>query len=151
MAEDFIRFTGVEKFERDLHKLADEFELKIDQVIRKIGLDLFAGITKRTPVDTGYARANWLITTNSIRTDVLTRTEFPPGTNNRARAIAINKAMRHEVKPDKDRTSMFITNSVPYIIYLEQGRTHQINKGFMVQRTIADVQNSIDEEIKDLL
>ena len=61
--------------------------------------------------------------------------------------------MVKSVKPDNNRVRLFITNSLPYIIFLEQGRTKQLNndKGFMVQRTLATVTKDLDKEIKKLL
>ena len=142
-----MRFTNLDQFEKTLDRIAKEVHSSADVILRKIGFQVFAGVTKRTPVDTGYARANWLISTNTVDTTVLSKGDFPAGSKNLAAAKSINKEMRASVRPDKGRTSLFITNSVPYAIYLEQGWSKQMDKGYMVQRTLADVTANLEAEL----
>ena len=150
---DILRFTNLEGFDKSLNRLANTVNVMPDVLLRNVGFKLFAGITQRTPVDTGYARANWLISTNKIDTKQFNQSGFPAGKDNSAKAEAINAKMVKSVKPDNNRVRLFITNSLPYIIFLEQGRTKQLNndKGFMVQRTLATVTKDLDKEIKKLL
>lgn len=149
---EFIRFTNIKAFEADLEAFADKIDVRLDQVIAKIAFDLFSGFSLRTPVDTGYARANWLISFGNIDQKTL-----KPGSIT-SEAAAVSRNNRQLAKLGKGGNkrfsdSVFITNSVPYIIYLEQGRTNQINreKGFMVQRTIAEVTENLQTEINKLL
>lgn len=152
MADNRIRFTNVEAFERDLEKLSKLIPLTMDEILRKIGFDFYAGVTFRTPVDTGYARSNWNISTNKIDTSIENETSFPDGKDNSAKAESINKQKISAVQPDKFRTGLYITNSLPYIVYLEQGRTKQLGKGkgFMVQRTLAQLTTNVSKEVKEL-
>lgn len=148
MAQSFIRFTGLPQFEKDLATLAQRLDLSLADIIDQVGFGIFAGVTERTPVDTGYARANWLISTRSINNKVISKAGYPAGKDNSAKAEARNAKMLSSVNPDPKRSQMFITNSVPYIVFLEQGKTLQMDKGYMVQRTLATVAKNIADEVE---
>ena len=45
-------------FAGDLKKFAQSTNLEIETVVRKVAFDIYKGITQKTPVDTGRAKAN---------------------------------------------------------------------------------------------
>lgn len=55
-------YNSAKEFSLALTKMTAQLEKNVDQVIRKTALDLYRRIVKRTPHDTGRARANWHIT-----------------------------------------------------------------------------------------
>lgn len=150
MAQDLIRFTNTKQFEKDLETISDLIPITMDEIIRDLGLKFFDGVTKRTPVDTGYARASWLFGTNKINEKKIDKTQFPEDFDNSSKAEALNAVEISNLKPDPGRTGLYITNSVPYIVYLEAGRTHQIDKGHMVQFGLKELQDHVSESAKNL-
>jgi hypothetical protein len=49
------------QFNADLKKFSKLIDVKIETVAKKVALEIFKGVIKRTPVDTGTLRANWAI------------------------------------------------------------------------------------------
>ena len=53
---------SVRQFNLDLAKFSKKTQLNLDIVARKVGFEIWNGVTKKTPVDTGRARASWNLT-----------------------------------------------------------------------------------------
>ena len=66
-----IRVRNIKQFETDLGRFAKKINVTAEAAATKVTLDLFKMVVIRTPVDTGYARANWTINPNSPNNDVL--------------------------------------------------------------------------------
>ena len=114
-----------------------------EKLIRKIVLDVVANLLRSpgaggTPVDTGWARANWIPAIGSPSS----RAAPPPGDNTQTRgaasilggqqqaavaAIAIGYKLR--------MGKVTIANNVPYILSLNAGTSKQAPKNF-VQRAV---------------
>lgn len=108
-----------------------------NKVIRKVAFDMSNGIIQKTPVKTGRARMNWALgigTPNTQTTD-----SVDPGGSAAANLILSGLA-------DYDYESgnpIFITNSLPYIVPLENGHSTQAPNG-MVKITVAEFQNYVE-------
>ena len=89
-----------------------------------LGIQVFKGIVLKTPVDTGRARANWMISEGSPQVATVLGTQAP----------ATPSPMDF-----KGGSRIFITNSLPYIVPLEYGHSKQAPAG-MVRVTLAEVQ-----------
>ena len=50
---------SVRQFNLDLAKFSKKTQLNLDIVARKVGFEIWNGVTKKTPVDTGRLRAAW--------------------------------------------------------------------------------------------
>lgn len=139
-----LRFTNVAEFELQLSKFAKSIDVEVEKVVRKVAFDVFRGVVSRTPVDTGWARASWNI---SFGTADLSVPSKPAGGETAAKAL-------NGVQESKLNTAMakfpvvWITNNLNYIQFLEAGHSKQSGKGFMVQRTMAevfaDLRNTLD-------
>ena len=107
----------------------------IEKVVVKITLDIVANLQEKpskggTPIDTGWARANWIATATVPSTSpVGTRHSVSAGASSRAIAKLIS-TYRLAAGP------IYVSNSVPYIARLNQGSSKQAPAGF-VQRAIA--------------
>lgn len=128
-------------FDRDLTAFAKQLDVSVVTVVKKVGFDLFARIIKRTPVDTGRARASWTIAVNQPD-----RTVAPEGTHPEAivspEAAAASQAagaLTH-LKPYEP---VWISNNLPYIEALEKGHSDQAPAG-MVALSIAETETEID-------
>lgn len=93
--------------------------------IREVTINAHAEISRRTPVDTGYARANWQITIGVPATG-----EVPAGGAPLALAL-------ESYNPERDGAA-FITNNAKYIRRLNAGHSQQAPAGF-VEAAIASV------------
>lgn len=100
-----------------------------ERVIRKITLDLTANLVETTPVDTGWARANWVPSIGFPRvgpaTDSPTVAIVPP------QVIVQQAAMSGIFAYRLGQGSVFVTNNVPYIVELNEGKSAQAPTGFV--------------------
>lgn len=92
----------------DLSKWAKHKEHEIVEVRKTFAFMLYSSIVRKTPVDTGRARANWNVSTGSPDTSTTTQTQ----------KTAQPKKTIPEPKGDE---SIFIANNLPYITTLEYG------------------------------
>ena len=113
-------------FNSDIQRFSKKVDLSLDKVVRKVVFDAFGMVTKKTPVDTGRARANWMVSVRSI--DRTVRLEAT-----RPNAISLKKG--DGVNP------IYITNSLDYIHDLESGTSKQARSG-MVAVTINEIRGS---------
>ena len=103
------------------------------QVIRKLALDITANLKRAsseggTPVDTGWARANWhtSVAVPAMAT-VGSRQNVPRGDLGRAALLTYHSPAQGNV---------YISNVVPYITRLNEGSSKKAPAGF-VQLAIA--------------
>lgn len=127
-------------FEADLDKFSALIDVEFEAVVRRIVLELYDKITRRTPVDTGRARASWMIATGAPGEGV-------PDLRNFTQA---NQTQRGKVaEMVKKRAIMWIYNNQPYIKRLEQGSSQQAPQG-MVARSVAEVEAMVDAMIAEV-
>lgn len=103
-----------------------------NQAVRMLALEALSRIVLRTPVDTGRARGNWQAGAGSPDATVNPVGFDKQGTATIARGAAILQA----AEPDQ---TLYITNSLAYILPLEAGHSGQAPAG-MVGVTIAELQ-----------
>lgn len=125
-------------FVADLEAFARKAGLRTDVVCRKIALDVFGRVIMRTPVDTGRARGAW-------QTTVGTPAEGNRSRRREAGAIADMHRTIREWNPEE--ASIFLSNNLPYIGVLENGRvgkrgSEQAPNG-MVAVTLAEYPNIV--------
>ena len=99
----------------------------LESVFRGTSLSLFSRIIRRTPVDTGRARGNWMAGLNS-----------PSETGGEVGATVARARLGD---------SLFLTNNLPYIHRLEYGSSDQAPQG-MLRITIAEYQQTVRKEAR---
>ena len=110
----------------------------VDQVIKKIVLDIVANLKRApseggTPVDTGWARANWIPNIGSPRSGTAGQR---PDEGGRADTGAQDAGVAEVLTSyTARRGAVHITNNVPYIVFLNAGTSRQAPAGF-VERAI---------------
>lgn len=104
-------------FEGDLDAFAKQVGIDYDIVVKRVALNLFERIVKKTPVDTGRARASWNISIGEPVFAIAPEDGAPPMTEAdiRAKASRMLAASRRLTEP------IWITNNLPYIGVLEFG------------------------------
>lgn len=108
-----------------------------DKITRAATLDLFAGVIKSTPVDTGRARGNWQ---TSVGTPVNGTTER----DDPAGSAAIAEV--ETITPDGAGQQTFMVNNLPYITALEYGHSKQAPAG-MARINVARVRRIVDKAV----
>lgn len=106
----------------------------VDAVVKRIAINAVAYLQEATPVDTGWARANWIL---SIGTPVTAAV----GTRSAVDRSAPSTALRQLLQYRSAMGPVYITNRVPYIIYLNRGWSAQAPSGFVqiaVMRAVMD-------------
>jgi len=115
-------------------------------VIKKLTLDITSNLIEDTPVDTGWARANWvpaiglpyledLAFVGDTRED---RQAEVPGASTRQQQGMAQVATSYKLR----NGSVFISNNVPYIVLLNEGTSAQAPQAFVqtaIQRGIVQV------------
>lgn len=113
-----------------------QLERFTERVITKITLDVTANLTENTPVDTGWARANWVPQIGSPVVEDLSAitptSQAAAGAAGRQQAALASVVAGYRI----ELGSVFISNNVPYISDLNDGTSQQQPAGF-VQRAIA--------------
>lgn len=105
-----------------------------DQIVRKLVLDIVANLTAApseggTPVDTGWARANWV---PGIGTPSTSTVGSPKAVTETAQRGGIARMLGYKAR----QGPVHITNNVPYIMRLNEGWSRQAPSGF-IQAAVA--------------
>ncbi len=110
----------------EVTKVLTSLEKFTGRQITKLGVRIIQFLTLSTPVDTGFARANWFMNGGS-----------PLIRNHNPNEVELAKSLQKE---DIDKTkltytikqgSVFIVNNVPYIGDLNAGSSPQAESGFI--------------------
>lgn len=119
---------NADEFARNLQNLGSVIEQDVfDKVIRKVLMDLLQRIISTTPVDTGRARASWVL---SAGYDDF---QLPPGDYNSKFEKMIPETMSW--LPASSRYVIY--NNLEYIVALENGHSKQRPNGFVAQALAA--------------
>lgn len=108
-----------------------------ERSVRKITLELHGDLVRTTPVDTGWARANWL-----PRVGRPAQNAAGSRDNVGAAGTAAQTGIAQVLSYMLARGLVFVTNNVPYIERLNDGHSRQEPAGF-VQRAIRKAVRSV--------
>jgi hypothetical protein len=108
------------QFKADLNKFAEQLDIDLATVLRRVGLEVFRGVVMLTPVDKGSARASWKIGVDSMPpSSVVNYKRAGSGSGKKAESRAQKQLPKLEkVKPF---SKIIISNNQPYIFKLEYG------------------------------
>lgn len=127
-------------FERDLDRFAESLSVGTETVVKKIALDVFAGVVRKTPVDKGRARASWVIGVERPADSPILPEDTVFSAAEAQRYAQRELAGLSELKPFD---TVFVSNSLPYIEVLEDGSSRQAPNG-MVAVTLREIERDID-------
>lgn len=135
--------NGVKGFKADLNKFSRKVGVDIGLVVKKLAFDIFTGVVKKTPVDTGRARAAWNISAGKPDLSVPDAAQFKgsDGGGKRGPTFIPN------IGTSGIFTKIFITNNLDYIEFLENGSSEQSPNG-MVAVTLAESRSFLRKAIK---
>lgn len=117
-------------------KVVGQLERFTERLIVKITLDVTANLIEATPVDTGWAQANWVARIGAPFEEDLSEVEPSPqaatSAASRQQASLGAVAARYQLQ----QGAVFVSNNVPYITNLNDGSSQKAPRGF-VQMAIA--------------
>lgn len=122
-------------FARRIERLAQDVREGSHDKVVAAAILLDKALVRRTPVDTGRARANWLVGVNRPRREVSDSTSA-------SGAIALATATALASRPGD---SIFVSNNLPYIDVLNEGWSLQAPPGFVedaVRQTLTAVRRT---------
>lgn len=121
------------QFTLQLNKEIADTEEKIEDAIALIALDSLRGVVRKSPVDTGRFRGNWIVSKNAANTTSSQVTD-----KNGGQTITKGSGVIDTFKVDTD-SRIIIQNNLPYANRLENGWSKQAPNG-MVALTVAEMQ-----------
>lgn len=104
----------------------------VESAIASLAVNITAELAEETPVDTGWARANWVPNIGSPFTgnsENLSDEARRAGVG--AQAAAQSAAQAQLISYKLGQGSVFITNNVPYIVPLNEGSSQRAPAGFV--------------------
>lgn len=109
-----------------------------ESVVKKVILDAGANLSRApqeggTPVDTGWARANWIASVGKPVGQPVGDPESGVEQANAAQQAGIGAVLGYKLAFGP----VYLTNNVPYILRLNDGHSQQASSGF-VQRAITE-------------
>jgi hypothetical protein len=126
-----------ESFLRTIHAFSGVAGRRIDFIMRKLGLDAFNQVLRRSPVDTGRFRASWRYTVNTFDDTVAPAPKkgakkvkssikkgAPPSGDQLVTVLAANKTVTR-------KSVIHITNSLVYAQLLDKGSSQQAPNGII--------------------
>ncbi|MGB1066170.1 MAG: HK97 gp10 family phage protein [Paracoccaceae bacterium] len=121
------------QFTLQLNKEIADTEEKIEDAIALIALDSLRGVVRKSPVDTGRFRGNWIVSKNAANTTSSQVTD-----KNGGQTITKGSGVIDTFKMNAD-SRIIIQNNLPYANRLENGWSKQAPNG-MVALTVAEMQ-----------
>lgn len=126
---------------KDLLPIIDAFEDEIKRLMKAASMDFWQKVMISTPVDTGYARYGWFISSHAPSN------YLPPDGQKKYPMPQIQDHM--DIRPYSIHEKLYVTSNVPYIGKLNSGSSTQAPANF-VEMAAAKVQNTIATKAKSI-
>ena len=122
-----IRIKGIQKTILQLGQFEKRLQTAARKVQFSIAKEMFKGIVTRSPVDKGFALASWRMNTGSVLSSTAPRGDYKLRSSRgqisrdaaRSKALSYAKEQLNNVKLRDRLTTIYISNSAPYIGLLE--------------------------------
>ncbi len=123
------------RLEGRLARVIVRLNIGLQRVIEDVGTAIGEELVRATPVDTGFARANWRPSLNAPASVPISQLD-PSGAATIAKIATVSKRW-------KPGDVLFITNNAPYIAALNAGSSPQANAGFVEEATERGTERAI--------
>lgn len=132
-------------FAVDIGKFIARTQIKADVVLRRVALDAFSGVQRRSPVDTGRFRGSWRVGVRGLAdTSVQPAGRDPEGHVAAGTVLALSK-----IKDARFGQTVFLTNNLPYARRLEAGHSRQAPNG-VLGPTFSELRAKLDQVVRFL-
>lgn len=115
----------------DGKRVIDALTRRVERVVRRLGTEVIANLAVATPKDTGWASGNWI---GSIGAPVAAPDGAPgtPGVRGSATLSGASEASAAAIARWRmGQGRIYVTNRVPYVVYLDAGTSAQAPAGFV--------------------
>lgn len=123
-----VKVRNQKAFEISVDKFAKQIGVDVVTVVKKLSFDIFADVVAGTPVDTGRAMNNWNISVGSINPSV-----NDIGGSANTLAAAKRASAPAKLAGIRPFDTVWISNHLPYIGFLEEGSSSQAPNGWVSQ------------------
>lgn len=127
-------------FALDISRFVKKANGNIDVVVRKITFEVFSRVIRKTPVDTGRARGNWIASADRPVLVALDGAKSEQQALADAGSVALKQSAGGVV---------FLANNLPYIQRLENGWSDQAPAG-MVGTTLAEFPGVVSVSVRSV-
>lgn len=127
------------QFSRRISQVADNIARNADRLTRRVALAADQAVVMETPVDTGRAKSNWIVTLGSPSGATINAYSEGEGGSTAAANEAAAQAQAESVISGYDGDAgleIHITNNLPYIEELNQGSSMQAAPGYVEQALV---------------
>ena len=128
--------------DRQVKAIVEDIEKVTSGIMVKLASSIHGELVKTTPVDTGWARANWVATAGAPFSFKAKAVKDPQPSNIASLSLKQQASIVRLSAYRLSAGALFITNNVPYINRLNHGHSKQQPPGF--------IQRSIDKGIRKL-
>lgn len=122
-----------DNLDQALIAIAERTEKNATLHMRRLALIIDRNVVLATPVDTGRARSNWIVSVVASTDEV--REPFAPtkggGIGESSNAQGAIRQAENAVRHAKPGQTIFINNNLPYIAELNNGTSAQAPRGFV--------------------
>jgi hypothetical protein len=124
-------------FSIPLAQLAAKINADLETVVQKSTLQVFSAVVRKTPVDTGRARANWNASQNTPNLSTSLSVDQSRGAREAAKGGTFEAG-----------GVSYLSNGLPYIGKLEYGSSKQAPQG-MVRTSAAEFADYVQRAVKE--
>jgi hypothetical protein len=120
------------ELQRQIKAVMASLTAHVGEAVRRIAVEVTAELTAATPVDTGWARANWIpyLGVNTEKSDPVGGSARSVGSAAGAQARGVVTIVTAPAK-DLANKGAVVINAVPYIGILNDGHSQQAPAGFV--------------------
>lgn len=127
----------MDNFVKELQGFNVIAEKKATRQLRRYSLKALGMTVTGTPVLTGCCRGNWIVSLGSLTKS------YSKDKTDKTGAATINAGLVH-IESAKLGTDVYIENSCPYAIRLENGWSRQKPPGSMIREPLAKLRKAIE-------
>jgi hypothetical protein len=135
-------------FARQIAAAANAIPGNSDALVRKAALAVDQTVVMATPVDTGRARSNWIVTIDQPAQGEVP--SYNPGSHGSTGGAVAQQAIdqgKNVISTFKNQKQICITNNLDYIEELNNGSSRQAPASFVEQAVAAGVQAIAHDDI----
>lgn len=141
-------------FAKDFERFAKLTNASLDETGRAIALELFSGVIKDTPVDTGRARGNWQASIGAPETGQIaggdeSKTETPAPNGDGPKTAEAIRAVDGIIDKFGMGKVIYLSNNLPYIYRLEFMKWSDQAPAGMVRKNAARIQANIRKAVAE--
>jgi len=122
------------EFKIRIDDIANKLEKNGVELVKKVALAVDQAVVLSTPVDTGRARSNWLVSVDNPEE----RTVETYGESSASKAISQGSSEINSF--GESNKAIYITNNLPYIQRLNDGYSAQAPAGFVEKSLQAGIE-----------